>query len=292
MVELVRYDSGAALLSTAGPYLEDREAEHNLLLGILGTLRDHPEAYRHSPYLATLAQDEALLVAVRTPPFYLVLSETTIPEADWAEALAQLVEDLIAVDPDPPGVLGPPSLASAFASRWSGAAGRRARLTMSERIYRLSEVRPPPRVPGAWRRAEGRDRALLGAWARAFQAEALPTDAPHPEFDATVEGWISASGRGAYLWDVEGQPVSLVVTGSATPHGIRIGPVYTPPVARRRGYAAALTAAVSDAQLKAGRRFCFLYTDLSNPTSNRIYQAIGYEAVTDAAQYQFDRQPA
>jgi predicted GNAT family acetyltransferase len=65
-------------------------------------------------------------------------------------------------------------------------------------------------------------------------------------------------------------------------------PVYTPPALRGRGYASALVAAVSQAQLDAGRRFCFLFTDLANPTSNRIYQDIGYEAVCDVDEYRFE----
>ena len=69
--------------------------------------------------------------------------------------------------------------------------------------------------------------------------------------------------------------------------GMRIGPVYTPPAFRGRSYATTLTADVSAAQLAAGRRFCFLYTDLANPTSNAIYERIGYRKVAEAAEVVF-----
>jgi predicted GNAT family acetyltransferase len=72
-----------------------------------------------------------------------------------------------------------------------------------------------------------------------------------------------------------------------TPNGIRIGPVYTPPGLRRRGYASAATAAASQTELDNGRRYIFLFTDLSNPTSNKIYQQIGYEPVIDIDQLGF-----
>ena len=75
--------------------------------------------------------------------------------------------------------------------------------------------------------------------------------------------------------------------GGQTPNGVRIGPVYTPPELRRRGYASALTASVSARMLAAGRRFCFLYTDLENQTANRIYGDIGYEPVCDSVDYAF-----
>ena len=66
------------------------------------------------------------------------------------------------------------------------------------------------------------------------------------------------------------------------------GPVYTPARHRRRGYGSAITAAVSAERLASGRRFCFLYTDLANPTSNSIYMDIGYEPVCDSVDYAFE----
>jgi predicted GNAT family acetyltransferase len=75
-------------------------------------------------------------------------------------------------------------------------------------------------------------------------------------------------------------------TGS-TPNGIRVTAVYTPPERRNRGYASACVAALSQMRLEGGRRFCFLFTDLANPTPNRIYQQIGYRAVCDMDEFTF-----
>jgi uncharacterized protein len=88
------------------------------------------------------------------------------------------------------------------------------------------------------------------------------------------------------LWEDE-EAVSLAGWGGRTPNGIRIGPVYTPPELRRRGYASALTAELT-AMLLRDRSFCFLFTDLANPTSNSIYQRIGYEPVTDIDEWIFE----
>jgi ribosomal protein S18 acetylase RimI-like enzyme len=71
------------------------------------------------------------------------------------------------------------------------------------------------------------------------------------------------------------------------PNGIRVNAVYTPPRLRGRGYATACVAALSSAQLRAGRRYCFLFTDLANSTANEIYQRIGYVAVGDVDQHEF-----
>ena len=91
-----------------------------------------------------------------------------------------------------------------------------------------------------------------------------------------------------------GDVVSIAGWGGATPNGIRIGPVYTPPELRRHGYATALTADLSQSLLDGrlfdgGRRFCFLYTDLANPTSNAIYERIGYVRAAESAEILFER---
>ena len=99
--------------------------------------------------------------------------------------------------------------------------------------------------------------------------------------------WLSRSGRLAYLWEDCGRVVSWVGASGETPHGIRIAPVYTPPELRGHGYASNLTAAASQDQLNRGRQLCFLFTDLANPTSNKIYRAVGYEPVVDVDQNRF-----
>ena len=88
------------------------------------------------------------------------------------------------------------------------------------------------------------------------------------------------------LWEHDGRVVSLAGHAGETPNGARVGPVYTPPELRGRGYASALTAALTE-QLLERLRFCFLFTDLANPTSNSIYQRIGYRPVTDITLWRF-----
>ncbi len=119
----------------------------------------------------------------------------------------------------------------------------------------------------------------------AFVAEAMP-GAPPDEATSWLDG-IADPESGLRIWEDE-QPVSFGGFGGRTPNGIRIGPIYTPPGHRRRGYASALTAEMTTELLAGGRRFCFLFTDLANPTSNSIYQRIGYRPVADLDQWSFE----
>ena len=73
---------------------------------------------------------------------------------------------------------------------------------------------------------------------------------------------------------------------------VRVGPVYTPPGLRGNGYAGAVTCEVSQAARDAGAGQVLLFTDLANPTSNALYQRLGYEPVEDRAVWSFHRPPA
>jgi hypothetical protein len=289
-MHVTRHATAVALLEAAGDYLVAREAENNVPLGILATLRDQPGTYPEPPYLATVWDAGRIaLVAVRTPPFGPVLSEPGVPVERVNLAIEALVADLHAVSPDLPTILGPRSTVEPFVRRWSIATGRPARLEMAERIYQLSRVMAPRPTPGSWRLADERDRAPLLDWVMAFHEEALPAESARVDPGRMVERWIRRDDRFAYLWEADGRVVSLVAAGARTPNGRRIGPVYTPPGDRGSGYAGALTAAASQDQLDRGARFCVLLTDLANPVSNSVYQRIGYEPVSDVDQYRFDR---
>lgn len=270
----------AAFLEAAAPLLLADEPRHNLILGIAGTLRDSQELYPERRLW--LVEDGAEIVgaALRTPPFNLVLAR---PHGE--RALEQLAAEL---DDDLPGVTGAVPEVEAFAARWSERAGRSARTRMRQGIYALERVESAAAVPGAMRRATSADRPLLLDWLRAFGSEALHEEQADEEGLARlVEYRLESASAGFRLWD-DGGPVSLAGFGGGTPTGIRVGPVYTPPELRGRGYASALVAALSAQLLAAGRRFCFLYTDLANPTSNRIYERIGYRRVCESAEIRFE----
>ena len=148
-------------------------------------------------------------------------------------------------------------------------------------------------MPGSARRATAADIELITDWRMAFVAEAVPFDAsPRDEVRADALQQLAAPPErtGTLLWEDGGRSVSMASYGGPTPNSLRIGPVYTPPEFRGRGYASACTAAASQYILDSGKTFATLFADLANPTTNHIYQEIGYEPVCDAMVYGFARQ--
>jgi predicted GNAT family acetyltransferase len=283
-MQVRRLSDASEFLAAASPLLLEDEARHNLLLGLAGTLRDRPGYYREFRlWLVEGGGGGIVGAALQTPPFSLVLARPTEVGATSALAEAIATDDL-----ELPGVGAATPEVDDFADAWERWRPVRRTLRRAQRIYRLTEIRPPASPTGRPREATAEDTQLLIAWLEAFAEETL-TDVASPAQDAerVVAGRLQDDNSGFLLWE-DGRPVSLAGWSGPTPNGIRIGPVYTPPEWRSRGYGSAVTAAASAEQLAAGRRFCFLYTDLANPTSNRIYMEIGYEPVCDAVDYRFE----
>jgi uncharacterized protein len=292
-MKLTRYARGAEFLAHARAPLEREEAANNLIIGIAARVAENPDYYASFPvYLAAVDQgDELVAAAVRTPPFNLIAYRNVGAEPG---PLRLLLEDALnfctQFAPDSPagklpGVTAHSVVALAFAQLWSERTGKPFNLAMSQRIYELRRVDPPAGVPGRLRPALAEDLALLADWVYNFNV-----DAGLPLLDS-VEAWGLAERRvdagDVFIWEDEGRQVSMAAKSRPTSHGITVSLVYTPPELRNRGYASACVAALSQQLLDAGWEFCTLYTDLANPTSNSIYQRIGYRPVCDSNEYHF-----
>jgi GNAT superfamily N-acetyltransferase len=202
-----------------------------------------------------------------------------------AEAVGPLVDLLAGVVPVVPGVGGDRAATDAFAAAWSKRTGSRARVHRRMRLHRLDElIEPDPRPPGAAVVAGPEHRDVLVAWYEAFAAE---IEEPQRDVGRQVDDRIAYGG--AFLWLADdGEPVSLAGRTRLVAGQVRVAPVYTPPERRGRGYAAGATAAVTRAALDAGARDVLLYTDLANPTANRLYERLGYRGVEDRVTVSFE----
>jgi predicted GNAT family acetyltransferase len=279
---LTRYDNARAFMADARAALEKAEAANNLIIGIANRLIEMPERFKDAPYLATVMDSDGLTAAaVMTPPNRLIL----YGEHGMAPApLRHVLDDLHADGWELPGVTGRAETAGAFAALWAESTGGRSSLVMNQRVYELREVIAPQGVPGHMRLAESAEIPLVADWIHQFNIDAhLPVNRAESDEHARLR--VLAGEY--FVWDDNG-PVSLAGTGRHTSHGVSIGPVFTPAELRGRGYASACTAALSQRLLDQGWQFCCLFTDLSNPTSNSIYQRIGYRPICDFDAYDFE----
>lgn len=282
-MQLTVFQTATDFLAQAQGFLASHEAQNNLPLGLSAGLVANPNLYPSQPYFAVVKSGSEVVAAVlRTPPHNLVLAL-----CDSYEALELVSKDLYAAYKTLPGVTGPTEAALRFSEIWHSLTGQTYAKNVAERIYQLTKVNPVPIVPGAMRCVAEADRTLLRHWLMEFQRDAFgEVDVSAVERSITNVLTSPPELRGMYVWQ-DGEPVSLAGYSGPTPNGIRVGPVYTPPQYRGRGYATACVATLSQKLLDEGRQFCFLFTDLANPTSNHIYQVIGYEPVCDVDEYRF-----
>jgi predicted GNAT family acetyltransferase len=153
---------------------------------------------------------------------------------------------------------------------------------MRQRVFELRQVNHPKYPAGQLRLATAVATDLVAHWIQAFHAESLePIDTTTAQ--EMAKGHIREGN--IYIWDEGGTLLSMAAKLRPTVHGMTISLVYTPPELRQRGYASACVAALSQQLLDEGWQFCTLFTDLANPTSNSIYQKIGYQPVGDFNDY-------
>lgn len=283
-----RFDDPVAFRDAATPYLLRDEARHNLLLGISTTLIQRPDLYEAFDLWVVSEGDDVTGAALRTHPLNLVLAQPS-NEA----AMDALIDRLLQERQELPGVIAAIPELEAFVGAWTSENGLDATRVLRHGVYELREVLPVPAAPGSARPVTPEDRDQVIPWIISFAEEALPEDNETERQIRFVESRLaSTDDAGLWFWEDGGRPVSVSGYGGATPNGMRIGPVYTPPELRGRGYATTLVAEQSRWLLDTGRTLCFLYADLENPTSNALYRRIGYRMIAEAGEVRFDPRDA
>ena len=277
MLKLVCHSETAAFLDATSPYLLQDEVTHNVLLGIAGRF---VKAGRNMDFQAHVENStgEVVAAAMKTAASTGAVISNIADEA----ALPLLLEAFGEAFETLPTALGRPEEVNRFAELWQQVKGQAYHTKMEEGIYRLDTLIPPKAIEGEARPAEKADVDLLVSWLLAFDVDTRLNElSPELAAESAERRSTGDALDRMWFWLVDGKPVSMAASGRKTPNGASIGPVYTPAENRGKGYASAITAALSQAIFDSGKKFCYLYTDMSNPTSNKIYQALGYRHIGD-----------
>lgn len=276
MFEIQSCETQQQFLAEAGVFLERRSVENNLIIGLC---KDAIRRNEMEPWLLLIIREQGDVIgaAIKTPQHKLLITRLI------ASAIPVVVDVLTKQAVDFPGVFGPAESAEDFAQAWSTSTGKSAKLTMGMGLYACDKVTSPARVPGSFRVAQDADVPWLVEWVRAFQTEVNTGDSLERVAEMVA---ARTTTQKLWIWDDNG-PVSLAGYSRETEQGAAIVQVYTPPEFRQRGYASACVAALTQQLLDSGKSQCWLYADSANPTSNHIYQSIGYKLVSQSASWHF-----
>ncbi|MCM3595881.1 GNAT family N-acetyltransferase [Metabacillus idriensis] len=280
-MKLTEYTDRSLFIELAEPFLLKNEAENNLTLGLIGAFkRTIPAA---NVYTAAVEADgELAMTLLMTPPHNLILSfnEDLMTE----NLLHETIRTLVMKDLHIPGVVGERKWTEAFAKIWSAETEDRAEIVMEQKIYRLQEVTELKRSDGEFVLAELGHLPLLTEWMMDFMN--YTNEPPITVLQAAGRMKQFIAEKSVFLWMADDKPVSMAKKSRSTKNGICVSLVYTPDEFRGKGYASSCVAELSELLLK-DFSFCTLYTDLANPTSNSIYQKIGYQPIQDSIMITF-----
>lgn len=277
---ITKFESAQEFLDHSSEVLYQKEAEYGLMLGLTefkNQRHDLRDEYKYFVVDDQYGQSG-----------YLVVTEKNFVISNMpASFLLNLVNHLYAENIIAPGVVGPSNSAEAFARIYSQVCDMNYKLVMDQKIYQLNHVVYPSPCDGNMIVATDEDINLGANWLLKFIEESIPHE------PTTLENAIAiikkkVANQEVFIWKNNvGMPVALNMVTRPTRNGIAVSFVYTSKEYRKKGYASALVAQTSQRMLDQGKKFCVLYADSKNLTSNGIYQKIGYNEIATSKNFIF-----
>ncbi|WIG20225.1 GNAT family N-acetyltransferase [Bacillus anthracis] len=270
MIQLHVYEEVVNFKKEIISFLEKNEQENNLILGVLQMVQQ--------PIFMGVAkqEEEVAVVFLQTEEKkQIIVATSEMPE----EEIVELAKKLVEVYPNVPGLIGNKKVVQRLAEEIAVLENKKTTVAMEQGIYELKQVKKKWTEEGIFREINSDELPVIGKWIYQFCEDVnLPTT--KEEAEQTAHTLIT--NHRLFGLEIDGKLVSVAAKTRPTKNNITINFVYTPKEERKKGYASNCVAALSQSMLDEGYNTTTLYTDLANPTSNKIYQEIGYEQIAES----------
>ncbi|HFJ9372329.1 TPA: GNAT family N-acetyltransferase [Bacillus nitratireducens] len=269
MIQLHVYEEVLRFKEDVTPFLEKNEQENNLILGVLQVVQE--------PIFMAVAKrrEEIAVVFLQTVEKQMIVATSEIAEED----IVELAKKLTKVYPDIPGFIGNKKVIQKLAEEIAILEQKKIVVGMEQGVYELKRVKKKWNKDEIFRTINSDELPLIEKWIYQFCEDVkLPTT--KEEAKQTAHTLITTNRL--FGLEVGGKLVSVAAKTRPTTNNITVNFVYTPKEERKKGYASNCVAALSQRMLDEGYKTTTLYTDLANPTSNKIYQEIGYEQIMES----------
>jgi len=278
-MKLNQFQTAQEFLNHTQNFLEIDEATNSLMLGLAIANKSVDD---NSLYLNITENETILFAAIQTPSRNLIVCGREEGMISYITTLINYFKD---ENIDIPGINGPAKLVSQLSEAFCESYNWKSKIRYNQVVYQLTEIENNPNLEGNLKIATEDDLPLIGKWMDTFFEESLQiSDSEGAK--ATAKKKISR--KEVYLWE-KVSIVAMTCIARHTANGISINYVYTPNHQRKKGYGTKLVAQVSTLMLKKGYKFCTLFADQDNPSTNRIYQRIGYKTVGEFRTVEFDK---
>ncbi|WP_010194774.1 GNAT family N-acetyltransferase [Bacillus sp. m3-13] len=277
------YDNAYDFENKIGSFLLEKEDVFSLFYGVLQAIK---AGNYENPFMAVIEEDGNVLAFFQmTPPH--PLNIVFVDENRLEEIIDFFIRNMVELGIEFSSIISLKDWAYQVAKKWEVKTGKSHQLLMDQGLYRLNKVNEMlVNSPGSWRYAEESDSAIIEKWFNLFENDAGLPISPIEQVKKRVAMFINE--QEIFIWEDKGKIVSMMKKSRPTKNGVTVGLVFTPKEERKKGYARTLVKAISSELLK-NFNFCVLYTDMMNPTSNKIYKEIGYEKIADSVHLGFDR---
>ena len=278
-MKLNQFQTAQEFLNHTQYFLEMDEATNSLMLGLAIAKKSVDD---NSLYLNITENETILFAAIQTPSRNLIVCGREEGMISYITTLINYFKD---ENIDIPGINGPKDLVLQLAAAFNEAFNWKYKIRYNQVVYQLTEIKDNPNLEGNFKIATEDDLPLIGKWMDAFFQESLQILDPE---SAKTTAKKKIENNAVYLWKNE-STVAMTCIARPTANGISINYVYTPNHQRKKGYGTKLVAQVSTLMLEKGYKFCTLFADQNNPSTNRIYQRIGYKPVGEFRTVEFDK---
>ncbi|PKJ55343.1 GNAT family N-acetyltransferase [Bacillus sp. SN10] len=270
MIQLHVYEEVVNFKKEVISFLEKNEQENNLILGVLQMVQQ--------PIFMGVAkqEEEVAVVFLQTEEKkQIIVATSEVMGVD----IKELAKELTKVYPDIPGLIGNKKVVQRLAEEIAVLENKKTAVAMEQGIYELKQVKKKWTEEGIFREINSDELPVIEKWIYQFCEDVnLPTT--KEEAEQTAHTLIT--NHRLFGLEIDGKLVSVAAKTRPTKNNITINFVYTPKEERKKGYASNCVAALSQRMLDEGYKTTTLYTDLANPTSNKIYQEIGYEQIAES----------
>jgi uncharacterized protein len=279
-------ENAKKFLQLTNEQLAADEIRFSLMHGIAQQVAENPNTYGMGQpwFMVVTNEGQVCGAAMRTPPHNVLMAHFNGNKQETTDELCKAIFEL---DPHIPGVNGEKEITDMFNHKWCKKANVGIKHSLGLQVYKLEQVTNLHLSPGRLRPAGTADIELVIDWTMAFHRD-IHEETVHDQnpaiFNERIKKRIEAGT--IFIWENQ-QPVSLATVVRPTLNGISIGGVYTPKELRGKGYATSCVSEVCKLMLQQ-YKFCVLYADLANPTSNAIYKRIGFSGYCQSSQYSFD----
>lgn len=262
------------------PHLEKDEVVNGLPLGILMNAN---QDVKPTVMAGLYHNEQPILMLLQTHPKQIIVAvfERILPND--LPIISKLVHESIT---EIPGLVGDKAIVEELAMHIASLRNLNVALGMDQRIYQLKELKKQADHTGIFRWANKSDQAITQQWVYDF---AVSINQPMEMDQAAKRAEELIENNRLAFWEVDNKVVSMANASRPTKNNITINFVYTPQEFRKRGYASNCVAELTRRLLASGFFSTSLYTDITNPTSNKIYMEIGYEPKVDSILLFFEK---